>query len=191
VPVQTAVAVSAFAAVVDLGKLQQLLAEFDAARIAVQFDDLLVRAAALALETLAGGTSTTAGDTTLAIPLVVAWETGGAAVRREIVLTDAHKGPIRALHDRLAAASAEPVQLPRARPGSGLSLRRLGQTGIRPTAMPLLPGHAMRLVVSAADSATSAECLLCFDARAVSEDVAAAFLARFRDVLEMPLGLLA
>ncbi|MEO8882416.1 MAG: hypothetical protein ABI377_03210, partial [Devosia sp.] len=72
-----------------------------------------------------------------------------------------------------------------------LSVRRVTQTGIRPTAMPLLAGHAMRLIVSGGDLANTADCLLCFDADAVGEDDAAAFLARFSDDLEMPVRLLA
>jgi hypothetical protein len=35
------------------------------------------------------------------------------------------------------------------------------------------------------------DCLLCFDAGTVGEDDAAAFLARFRDDIEMPVRLLA
>jgi e3 binding domain len=176
-------AVSAFITAVDLAKLLKLLAEFGNAGVSLSLDDLLVRAAALALEAM------TTGD---ASPTpVVAWETGGAANRREILLPEAHKGLVSALHARLAAALAEAEPPLSPRPAGGLSLRRLNQSGIRPTTMPLLPGYDMRLVVSATGSAPAAECLLCFDARAVSEDDAAALLARVRDSLETPLRLLA
>ena len=165
-------AVAAFAATLDLKVVTALLADFSKAEVVLGLDALLVRAAALALEAAAPSTATPA--------TAIAWETGGGAVRIE----NAHLGLVSGIQALLSAG-----QSPAA--GSALSLRRIHQSDIRPTAMPLAADIALRLVIAAADGAETAEALLSFDAARVDEDNAAALLARFRDGLQNPLRLLA
>lgn len=185
-PALAGAAVAAFATVIDLQKLHALLAEFSAAQLSVTLDVMLLRAGARALAAI----SLRPDDEADASAPTIAWETGGRADRREIVLHDADKGLVSGLGARLKQS----IEMDSARgnaSAAGLSVRRIDHAGIRPTAMPLLPGYLMRLVVSAAAADGPANCLLCFDAEAVGEDSAAAFLAQFRDDLETPLRLLA
>ena len=119
----------------------------------------------------------------------VAWESGGAASRRLTIIADAHLGLVSALHARLAAEPSASADA--AAPRAAISVRRIAESGIRPTAMPLLPGIDMRLLVTPSSGHGDSVALLCFDAEAVGEDDAASFLARFRDSLETPLRLLA
>jgi hypothetical protein len=165
-------AVAAFAATLDLKVVTALLADFSKAEVVLGLDALLVRAAALALEAAAPSTATPA--------TAIAWETGGGSVRIE----NAHLGLVSGIQALLSAG-----QSPAA--GSALSLRRIHQSDIRPTAMPLAADIALRLVIAAADGAETAEALLSFDAARVDEDNAAALLARFRDGVQNPLRLLA
>jgi hypothetical protein len=165
-------AVAAFAAMLDLKAVTTLLADFAKAEVALGFDALLVRAAALALEAAAPSTATPA--------TAIAWETGGGSVRIE----NAHLGLVSGIQALLSAGPSPAT-------GSALSLRRIHQSGIRPAAMPLAADIALRLVIAAADGAETAEALLSFDAARVDEDNAAALLARFRDGLQNPLRLLA
>jgi hypothetical protein len=174
----TGPAVSAFAVTVDLTSARKLLADFGAAGIPVTLDAMLIRAVALALES----TPEARNDVAVAI----GWETGVAAARRESVIADAHLGLLGGLAARVGAGP-----LLDATTSTALSLRRIAQGGVRPVAMPLLPGRMCRLIVSAGDRAATAECLLCFDAESIGEDAAAGLLARFRDGLEIPLRLLA
>ena len=183
--------VSAFTAAVDLEKLQKMLADFGGAQLLLTLDDMIVRAAALALEAVPGANRPLGADDDQLAPIAVGWETGNTKTRREVVVANAHQGLVSILHANLVAGLAEAPDLGAAPPLGALSVRRVTHTGVRPTAMPLLAGHAMRLIVSAGDDAGTAECLLCFDADAVGEDDAAAFLTRFRDDLEMPVRLLA
>ena len=74
-------------------------------------------------------------------------------------------------------------------PPAALSIRRLADCRIRASSMPLRPGHRLRLVLSGDDNL--AACLLVFDAESIDEDMAVAFLAGFKDDMEMPLRLLA
>lgn len=178
--------VSAYGCAIDLSRLQKLLADFGGDRVSLDLDAMLVRAAALALEAVPAA-NRLPGDDSEAPQIAVAWESGGADTRRLVLLPDAHLGLASRLHDRLANPDAAAVTSGRA----ALSLRRIAQSGIRPTAMPLLPGFALRLVVTPSAGAAASEALLCFDAGLVGEDDAAAFLARFRDGLETPLTLLA
>lgn len=171
-------AVSAFAVTVDLTNTQKLLADFGAAGLGVTLDALLVRSAALALEA-ASEARTEAG-------ISIGWESGTAVESRETVIADAHLGLLSGVFARLGDHSSEDMTA-----NAMLSMRRIAQTGVRPVAMPLLPGRARRLIVSAGANAAMADCLLCFDATTVAEDAAAELLARFRDGLETPLRLLA
>jgi hypothetical protein len=183
--------VSAFAAIVSLEKLQKLLTDFGGARLSLTLDDMIIRAAALALEAVPSTNRSIGDNDNLPEQVAVGWETGGGNDRREVVLVNAHKGLVSILHANLAAGLSEPSGPTATSPSAALSVRRVTHEGIRPTAMPLLAGHTMRLIVSGGEHANTAECLLCFDADAVGEDAAAAFLARFRDDLEMPVRLLA
>jgi hypothetical protein len=180
-PLPAAATVSAFAVTVGLGAVQKLLADLGGAALPVNVDDLLLRAAALALEAVPAAPGGAAP--------VVAWESGGGADRRLTKIANAHLGLVSALHGRLAAGLAAPAETDAG--GAALSVRRIVQSGVRATALPLLGGCAMRLAVAADDSTAAAECLLAFDAGRIGEDDAAAFLARFRDGLEAPLRLLA
>lgn len=178
--------VSAYTCRIDLEKLQHLLADFGGAEVSLGLDDMLVRAAALALEALPAANRlpeslAAAGPAAIA----VAWETGGGVNRRQVVIADAQIGPVSGIRAKLAAAAGDAGE------PAALSLRRIAESAIRPTVMPLLPGRAMRLVVAAGDGIAGAEALLCFAADAIDEDDAAAFLARFRTGLEIPLRLLA
>ena len=171
-------AASAFAVTVDLVSVQKLLADFGAAGIAVTLDVLFIRAAALGLEAVLEARN----DEGIAI----GWETGAGVERRETVIADAHLGLLSGVVARLGADRSSDAAT-----DAALSIRRVAETGVRPVAMPLLPGRARRLIVSAGDDAATADCLLCFDADTVGEDAAAGLLARFRDGLEAPLRLLA
>jgi pyruvate dehydrogenase E2 component (dihydrolipoamide acetyltransferase) len=166
--------VSAIAAHVDFGKMQTLMQQFAGAELTLSVDALVIRAASGAL-------------VQIDVKVGINWEAGIGAERRLIGITDAANLSMGALQSRLDAVGTDAAD-----PGNPafLSIRRIGQAGIRAVSMPLLPGHAMRLVVSMV-SIDVAECLLCFDAGRLSDDDAAAFLARLRDDLEMPLRLLA
>lgn len=168
-----------FTAGVALGPAQALLAGLGKAGAGITLDDLLVRAAAVALEAVLPATH---GGS-----LVVAFETV-AANALPVCVTDAHLGLISRLHAQLAEAALE------AGPGlpkPDLSLRRLPHGGMRAAAVPLRRSVSLRLVVFAADDAEEGEASLGFDLARIDEDAAAALLARFRDGLEAPLALLA
>jgi pyruvate dehydrogenase E2 component (dihydrolipoamide acetyltransferase) len=170
-----AAAVAAYGTSVPLASVRSLLAGLAESRAEVNLDDLLVRAAAQALAIVEPGPGRE--------PRTVALERSGAGAPLAVV-ADAHLGLVSQLHLRLAEAAA-PAELP------VLTLRRLAETGIRPLSMPLVGGAAARLVVSAGEASSLAEVLLAFDAARLDEDAAATLLARFRDALEHPLGLLA
>jgi hypothetical protein len=172
--------VSAFGITIDLQKLHALLVEFGGAGIGLTLDDMVLRAAAGALRDSFEGRHADC----------VAWEVGNGTDRGEIVLEGAATGLLSSLHARLADALAGvPVQSQSR--AAALSVRLIAQSAIRPIAMPLLPQRVMRLVISATDTSPSAEGLLCYDARAIDENEAAAFLARVRDDIQTPLRLLA
>ena len=183
VPAGTMRAIAAYSTAIDLRPLQALLAVLAESRATVTLDDMLLRAGAMALESMpARGPE---GGQEIAVGI----EIGGGADARQVVIADAHLGLVSALHVRLVAAIAAPGNAAASR--APLTLRRLSRRGVRPTAMPLLPGAAARLVVVAGAGFAEGEALLSFDAALVGEDDAAALLARFRDSLEAPLRLLA
>ncbi|MDB5523397.1 MAG: binding domain protein [Rhizobium sp.] len=169
-----AIIVSAFAAQIDLGKLQDLLAQFAAAQLAVSIDTLIVRAAGRSLSQFGMN-----GE--------IGWEVGSGSDRREIHIANAGDAPLSVIQSHIAGFD---VATPDADGPAYLSICSVRQSGIRAVSMPLLPGHKMRLIVSGS-SIDIADCLFCFDAGRVSEDDAAAFLAQLRDDLETPLRLLA
>jgi len=166
---------SALGTTIQLATLMQLLAGFAEANTPFSLDDVVLRAAGCALDDVPE-TGPLAGAP-------VALEQKGG----QLVFADIRKGSLGPLRARRLAAidsgadqSAEPATL---------SLKLLAASDIRPMVMPLLPGRTMRLVLAAGPS--SGECLLSFDASAVSEDAASAFLVRFKAYLELPLRLLA
>lgn len=171
--------VSVFGVSIDLGPITKLLADLEVAGNALTLEDMLVRAGGLALEaapTLRGGDG----------PVVVALEAGGGG---DVILEDPQRGLVTAIHSRLAGDHA-------ANTASGgapalLSVRCFRVAGIRAVAMPLRGGAPLRLVVSAAEGSSTAECLLSFDAGRIGEETAAQLLGRIRDSLEVPLRLLA
>jgi 2-oxoacid dehydrogenase-like protein with E3 subunit-binding domain len=174
-PAQSGTAVSAFAATLTLAGAWQLIDDLSRAEIAVSFEALLVRASALALEAQrAAGPD--AGST-----VAVGCERPGGLV----MFPDAHLRTMRDVAQRLLDHHARPDDA-----APVLTVRRIAQPGLRPTAMPLVAGAAMRLVVTAADAAPTGKALLCLDQARIDEDAAAAILARIRDSLDQPLRLL-
>lgn len=106
---------------------------------------------------------------------------------RQAVFADiATMSPAACRAKRLAALAStrDDTQL-----AAALSLKLLEQGGIRPVAMPLLPGRAMRLTIAFDSAAAHAECLLTTDIAQVDETAAAAWLDRFRTAIENPLRL--
>jgi pyruvate dehydrogenase E2 component (dihydrolipoamide acetyltransferase) len=173
----TAAAVAAYGTSVSLAAVRSLLAGLAESRAEVSLDDLLVRAAAQALATAMARPGP--GQA----PRTVALERSGTGAPLAVV-ADPHLGLVSQLHLRLAEA-AVPAEVPE------LTLRRLAETGVRPLSMPVIGGAAARLVVSAGEASPLADVLLAFDAGRLDEDAAATLLARLRDALEHPLGLLA
>lgn len=166
---------SALATTIQLATMQQLLAGFAAAETAFTLDDVALRAAGCALDDVPGAARLDG--------MPVALEAQG----RQLVFADIRKGSLAPLRDRRVAALAGSEDQSSA--PADLSLRLLPAGDIRPVLMPLLAGRAMRLVVAVGE--ISGEALLSFDAAAVSEHAATAFLSRFKAYLEQPLRLLA
>ena len=166
---------SALGTTIQLATLMQLLAGFAEANTPFSLDDVVLRAAGCALDDVPE-TGPLAGA-----PVALEQKAG------QLVFADIRKGSLGPLRARRLAAidsgadqSADPATL---------SVKLLAASDIRPMVMPLLPGRTMRLVLAAGPG--SGECLLSFDASAVSEDAASAFLIRFKAYLELPLRLLA
>jgi pyruvate/2-oxoglutarate dehydrogenase complex dihydrolipoamide acyltransferase (E2) component len=154
---------------IDFRALSELLQTFAAAGRSVAHVDVVLRAAALALDANRGGEQ----SEDCAISLEV---TGGG-----IVLRGAARLAVPAIRALREGATVD------AAPEAEVSLKiRVGR-GIRSVLLPLKPGSAMRLAVSAEDA--GGDCLLVHDADAVDEDRAEAVLAAFRDGLEAPLSL--
>lgn len=166
---------SALGTTFALTKLREVLEAFGQADMAFTLDDAILRAAGCALSDVAGANQLPGA------PVAVEHE------RRQVVLTDISKGSLAPARARRLTAiesgvdqSAEPATV---------SLKLIVAGDIRPVMLPLLPGRAMRLVLSAGP--TTGECLLAFDEARVEIDAAAEFLTRFKAYLEVPLRLLA
>ena len=166
---------SALGTTIQLATLLQLLAGFADTDTPFTLEDVVLRAAGCALHDVPE-TSNLAGA-----PVALEQKTG------QLVFADIRKGSLGPLRARRLAAieaggdqSGEPATL---------SLKLLAATDIRPVMMPLKPDRSMRLVL--ASGPATGECLLSFDAAAVSEDAATEFLTRFKAYLELPLRLLA
>ncbi|MDP3316175.1 MAG: E3 binding domain-containing protein [Devosia sp.] len=166
---------SALGATLQLATLTQLLAGFAEAGTPFELEDVVLRAAGCALDDVPETTSIPGAP--------VAFERKGG----QLVFADIRNGSLGPLRARRLAAlasggdhSADPA---------AMSIKLLVASEIRPVMMPLLPGRAMRVVLAVGPG--SGECLLSFDAAAVSDDAAAEFLTRLKAYLEQPLRLLA
>lgn len=162
---------AAFAATVSLAALQELLATLERAGHSFAAEDLLLCAVGRSVA------DTETGDIAVALEL-----TG-----RQVVVAGISKmSPAVCRATRLAglASTRDDKQLVAA-----LSLQLLEQGGIRPVAMPLLPGRAMRLTIAFDSSAAHSECLLTTDIAQFDEAAAAAWLDHFRTTMENPLRL--
>lgn len=170
---------TAIATSVELSVLRQLLEGFAKADTGIELDDIVLRAAACALDDII--------DLNRPEGLPIALEVRSDQGRKQVVLDRVRSGSLVPLHARRLAALAsgdDQSMVP-----AMLSLRILGTSDIRPITMPLLAGRAMRLVLAA--GVDRAECLLSFDTDTVDEDAATAFLLRFKGYIEVPLRLLA
>ena len=166
---------SALGATIALTKLREVLDAFGQADMPFTLEDAVLRAAANTLRDVPGANGLAGA------PVALEHE------RRQLVFADISKGSLGPARIRRLAAieagddqSAEPA---------AVSVRLIAAGDIRPIMLPLLPGRAMRLVLSA--GATSGECLLAFDEAQVDIDAAAEFLTRFKAYLEVPLRMLA
>ena len=165
--------VGAFATTLSLGTLETLLAGFADADTPFDIEDVALRAAGCSIDDVAGVTDLPEAP--------VALETG--TIQRVFAgLKRLSLAPLRQrrLADDIGDEAGEPA---------ALSLRIVRSSGIRPVAMPLKPGRAMRLVLTI--EAGRGEALISFDSATVSEDDAAELLSRFKGYIEKPLRLLA
>lgn len=165
---------SALATTLALGKLREVLENFGKADVPFALDDAVLRAAGCALDDVP------AANRLDGAPVAFEHE------RRQLVFAAIRKGSLGPARSRRLAAiesgldqSAEPATL---------SIRLIAAADIRPVMLPLLPGRALRLVLSAGPAA--GECLLGFDETQVDVDAAAELLTRFKAYLEEPLRLL-
>lgn len=165
---------SALATTLALGKLREVLENFGKADVPFALDDAVLRAAGCALDDVP------AANRLDGAPVAFEHE------RRQLVFADIRKGSLGPARSRRLAAieagldqSAEPATL---------SIRLIAAADIRPVMLPLLPGRALRLVLSTGPAA--GECLLAFDETQVDVDAAAELLTRFKAYLEEPLRLL-
>ncbi|MDE1991887.1 MAG: E3 binding domain-containing protein [Rhizobiaceae bacterium] len=171
---EPAVVVGVIASTVDLGKLQNLRAQFSAVQLSISVDSFFVRAAGRGLAQLQ-------------LQGAIGWETGIGSERREIEIADAVGSSLGVLQSRIEATEPFVADL---KPPVSLLIRRITQSRVRAVSMPPLPGHGMRLVIRAIGD-NAIECTLSFDTGRVNEDDAIGFLAQFTDDLEAPFGLLA
>jgi pyruvate dehydrogenase E2 component (dihydrolipoamide acetyltransferase) len=161
--------VTVFSARIRTGAARELLAGFAAARPEISLETLVVRAAGRFLQD-AGSTG------------MIHLE-GAEDDLHALDIAEAATLSLGILKDRLAT-------LPKGtRSEAVLSLRSMGEVGIRAVSVPLLPRQRMRLVLSM--EGDMAECLLCFDASEVTEDSAIDLLLRIQADFDHPLRLFA
>ena len=165
---------SALATTIALGKLREVLDNFAKADMPFALDDAILRAASCALDDVP------AANAIDGAPVALEHE------RRQLVFADIRKGSLGpARSRRLAAIEAG---LDQRDESAALSIKLITAGDIRPVMLPLLPGRALRLVLSAGP--TAGEALLAFDETQVDVDAAAELLTRFKAYLEEPLRLL-
>ncbi|MER8447024.1 E3 binding domain-containing protein [Mesorhizobium sp. M1066] len=167
--------IAAFAASVALAALQDLLAALESTGRAFDIDDVLLRAAGRVCVEIADAAKV--GDASVALELA----------GRQTVFATAPEMPLTSLRTTRLAALAnnrDDAEIP-----ALLSIRLLPARDIRPVMLPLLPGRAMRLVVSVNTAGDHAECLLITDAARVEEAIAGAWLVALKSAIEHPLRL--
>jgi e3 binding domain len=183
-PVQAASTPAQFAAIatrIQLTEVNAVLTGFATVGMPFDLDDVVLRAAACALD------DADAGGGLAGAP--VALEQVDGSRRWQLVLDDVGAGSLAPLRIRRLAALGDSHDQSNAR--ARLSIRLLPPSRIRPVLMPLMTQRAMRLVLAPGVLRDAAECLLSFDPLLVDEAVAAKFLSAFQDYLEVPLRLLA
>lgn len=144
---------AAFATRVRLIEINAVLERFAAADMPFELDDLVLRAAACALED---------ADASAGVPgTPIALERVDDGRRWQAVLDNVRLGslaPLRARRLTVVKGSVDQSGAP-----ATLSLRVLPAGRVRPALMPLLPRRVMRLVLVPDLSQATAECLLTFD----------------------------
>lgn len=168
---------SAFAARIDLAPLRDFIARAASAGLVLSLQDIALRAAAWALVALDLPETAGAGALTL--------EQDG----RQILLGGG--AGLSVGSQRRARDAALDSGRDDAGAAAALSVQFFASGRVAPVLMPLLPGRALRLRLSAAEGGDLLSALLCSDPDLVPDDQAAAFLEGFAETLEMPLALLA
>lgn len=166
---------SAFAAEADLSALRRLIADVDAAGVALSIEDVVLRAAARVLAEIELPDALANRGLTL--------ETGGRQVRLAMPGDQSvgvqRRARLEALDSGRDDVDAEAV----------LSVQCLEAGRVSAVFMPLLPGRALRLMATGTGERLAV--LLCVDTDALSAETAIVFLERFAGILEQPLSLLA
>ncbi len=166
---------AAFAASVTLKPLRDLLVALEGAGSVFDIEDILLRAAGRAFaETL---DATKVGGAPVALEMA----------SRQAVFAAVPEMPLTSLRAVRLAALADnrnDAVIPAA-----LSVRLVSAGDIRPLAMPLLPGRAMRLTACITAAGDCLECLITADAESIDEATAAAWLAALKSLIEHPLRL--
>lgn len=164
--------IAAFATSIALGALHEFLAALESSGKVFDIDDIVLRAAGRAFS----GISDVAGA-----PLALELE------NRQVVFAATSGMPLTSLRAMRLAAQADTHD--DARKPAALSVRLLPPGDIRPVMMPLLPGRAMRLIVSVGSTGDHAECLLTADTASLGETTSTAWLAALKSSVEHPLRL--
>ena len=174
-PSVAASSIAAFATLIALGALHELLTALESSGRVFDIDDILLRAAGRAF---ADNTDIARGGD-VSVALELAGRQVVFAIVPEIPLTSVRATRLAALADNRDDSG---------RPAA-LSLRLLPASDIRLVMMPLLTGRAMRLTVALNTEGNHAECLLVADAATVDEAAAAVWLAALKSAIENPLRL--
>ncbi|MAM13989.1 MAG: hypothetical protein CML23_26735 [Rhizobiaceae bacterium] len=166
---------SAFAAEADLSVLRRLIADVDAAGVALSIEDVVLRSAVRALAEIELPDALANRGLTL--------ETGGRQVRLAMP-GDQSVGVQRWARLEALDSGRDDVDA-----DAVLSVQFLEAGRVSPVFMPLLPGRALRLMATGTGERLAV--LLCVDTDALSAETAIALLERFTGMLEQPLSLLA
>ncbi|MER8855380.1 E3 binding domain-containing protein [Mesorhizobium australicum] len=172
-PTIAAPRIAAFAASITLGALKDLLGAIEVLGKSLDFDEILLRAVGRAFAEVSDAAK---GG---AVALELAGRQAVFATVPEMPLTS-----LRAVRRAILTDNRDDADKP-----AVLSLQLLPASDIRPLAMPLLPGRAMRLTISINTAGDHAECLLTIDAASVDETAAVAWFATLKSAIEHPLRL--
>lgn len=164
-----AVAPAAIVARVEFAALGALLDRIAEVGPVVSREDVCLKAAAVALQTIGQI------DPQGAILLL----TAPKERRRLAGLAGASVSTVSAIRERADNSG-----------GASLAVSFIGRTGIRPVAAQLIAGAVARLVIGAPEKDGFADCLLSYDPTTLGDDLAGDYLAAFRDLVETPLRLL-